>query len=203
MPHAHAAAHAVGACRAPTCGPRRCAPSAHRLGMHGRCQAHAVWGFSLRTRLFRTPGRAYSHARLQGLDPRRQKPDMKLRCGAKLPVVHTPRTAAQPRARARALIRLRCCSTPLAACPSNHKHKPRAPARCDAHADETAEHVLVGCPAYEAPRSKARFAPPFRLNTLIRTRATRAPLSHSHGSTPWQPVVPRCFEASARHPTGA
>ena len=62
---------------------------------------------------------------------------------------------------ARALMRLRCCSTPFAACPTLHTGAPVECRRCPAAPPETAEHALLDCPAYADLRESARFAPLF------------------------------------------
>jgi hypothetical protein len=78
---------------------------------------------------------------------------------------------------ARALMRLRCCSTPFAACPSRHGGGPNTCMACTAGPPETAEHALLDCPAYAGLRSDPRFsplfaappAPPARLRAFART----------------------------------
>jgi hypothetical protein len=65
---------------------------------------------------------------------------------------------------ARALMRLRCCSTPFAACPSRQGGGPNGFAACAACAGghpETAEHALLDCPAYADLRSDPHFSPLF------------------------------------------
>ena len=47
---------------------------------------------------------------------------------------------------ARSLMRLRCCSTPFAACPTLHTGVPVECKRCPAAPPETAEHALLGFP---------------------------------------------------------
>ena len=63
---------------------------------------------------------------------------------------------------ARALMRLRCCSTPFAACPTLHTGADPRCRHCAAAAGpESAEHALLDCPAYAGLRSDPRFAPLF------------------------------------------
>ena len=59
---------------------------------------------------------------------------------------------------ARSLMRLRCCSTPFAACPTLHTRAPTTCTRCAAARPETAEHALLDCPAYADLRTDERFA---------------------------------------------
>ena len=48
---------------------------------------------------------------------------------------------------ARAMLRLRSCSTPLAACPTNRTATSRVCPRCALGVDQTAEHMLLDCPS--------------------------------------------------------
>ena len=78
---------------------------------------------------------------------------------------------------ARAMVRLRCCSTPLAACPTNRSATLRVCPRCTLGVDQTAEHMLLDCPSTAPARASAHFAPLFtpplppadRMRTLMRT----------------------------------
>ena len=62
---------------------------------------------------------------------------------------------------ARALMRVRCCSTPFAACPTLHTGAAALCPVCTLHTAETTEHALLDCPAYAPLRSDAQFAPLF------------------------------------------
>ena len=59
----------------------------------------------------------------------------------------------------RALMRLRCCSAPFAACATSHCVDTNCPC-CGM--PETPEHVLLDCPAHNDLRSRPRFAPLFQ-----------------------------------------
>ena len=62
-------------------------------------------------------------------------------------------------AHARALMRLRCCSAPCAACATSF----REGTTCrSCGVPETPEHVLMDCPAHADLRAKPRFAPLFQ-----------------------------------------
>ena len=99
----------------------------------------------------------------------------------------------------RALMRVRCCSTPFAACPTLHTGAPTVCRHCPAAA-ESAAHVLLDCPAYAALRASAPFsslfptapsapAPaPARLHALV-----RVPDQYTLGA-----FVHACFEQRAR-----
>lgn len=97
---------------------------------------------------------------------------------------------------AQALMRLRCCSTPFAACPSNHAQGPRACTRCDTQREETAEHVLLDCPAYAALRSKPDFAPLFEV--AMQAQARMRAFASQPGQHALAAFVFECFEARAR-----
>ena len=96
---------------------------------------------------------------------------------------------------ARALMRLRCCSTPFAACPTRHADRRQAPpvcTKCNAHVEETAEHALLDCPHYAHLRADPRFAPLFQqtMPPLSRMR-TFVQQQHQHKLAAF---VHACFE---------
>jgi hypothetical protein len=65
-------------------------------------------------------------------------------------------TSRLNREHAQALMRLRCCSDPFAACPSlKWSAAPTCP-RCPGAVPETVEHVLLDCPAYAHLRAATR-----------------------------------------------
>ena len=80
-------------------------------------------------------------------------------------------------AHARSLMRVRCCSTPLAACPTNYAAASSACPRCGSGADESVEHVLFDCPSTDPLRADERFSHLFmgpwplaaRLRTFMHT----------------------------------
>jgi hypothetical protein len=88
---------------------------------------------------------------------------------------HTSRFATL--AHARSLMRLRCCSTPLAACPTNYAAASPACPRCGGGEDGSVEHVLLDCPSTHALRADERFSHLFmgpwpqvaRLRTFMHT----------------------------------
>lgn len=59
----------------------------------------------------------------------------------------------------RALMRLRCCSAPFAACATSYRDDINCP-HCGV--PETAAHVLLDCPAHNDLRARPRFAPLFQ-----------------------------------------
>ena len=81
----------------------------------------------------------------------------------------------------RALMRVRCCSTPFAACPTLHTGAPSVCPHCPSRAAESAAHALLDCPAYADLRASSPFstlfptpppAPalaPVRLHAFIRS----------------------------------
>jgi hypothetical protein len=88
---------------------------------------------------------------------------------------HTSRFAML--AHARSLMQVRCCSTPLAACPTNYAAASPACPRCNGGEEESVEHVLLDCPATHAIRADERFSHLFmgpwpqvaRLRTFMHT----------------------------------
>ena len=62
---------------------------------------------------------------------------------------------------AKCLMRVRCCSTNLAACPTNHAAPHPTCMRCPLGEPETAEHVLLDCPHTAPYRASERFTPLF------------------------------------------
>jgi hypothetical protein len=88
---------------------------------------------------------------------------------------HTSRFAML--AHARSLMQVRCCSTPLAACPTNYAAASLACPRCNGGEEESVEHVLLDCPATHAIRADERFSHLFmgpwpqvaRLRTFMHT----------------------------------
>ena len=79
---------------------------------------------------------------------------------------------------ARAMVRLRCCSTPLAACPTNRSATLRVCPRCTLGVDQTAEHMLLDCPSTAPARASAHFAP------LFTPPAAGGPYAHPNADGP-------------------
>ena len=106
---------------------------------------------------------------------------------------HTARF--QNQAHARALMRLRCCSAPYAACATSH----RGDSDCTlCGTPETPEHVLLDCPAHAELRSNPRYAPLFQAAAppLSRWRAF-VNQQHQHRLAEY---LSKCFERLARTP---
>jgi hypothetical protein len=61
-------------------------------------------------------------------------------------------------AHARSLMRVRCCSTPLAACPTNYAAASPSYPRCGGGADELVEHVLLDCHSTHALQADERLS---------------------------------------------
>ena len=65
---------------------------------------------------------------------------------------------------ARALMRLRCCSAPFAACATTRRMHPDKPTRCTCcqmRKPETAHHIFYECPAFASCRDDDRYRPLF------------------------------------------
>ena len=99
---------------------------------------------------------------------------------------------------ARALMRLRCCSTPFAACPTLHSGVDPVCTRCAAGVPETAEHALLDCPAYADLRDQPRYAPLFEA-PLPQQRRMRA-FAHQHRQRLLGEFVHACFERRTAPP---
>ena len=94
---------------------------------------------------------------------------------------------------ARALMRLRCCSAPFAACATAYKSDTRC-TRCTTGAHETPEHVLFHCTHTADLRALPRFADLFPSPNL-RAFATQ---QHQHRVAAY---VHACFEKWESNPS--